>query len=157
MMLPLSTENTAFFSWFYIQVIPVQCGVLNGNSACPSTQPPSLCVCMCVCTVCLWRYVHVYASVRVCRRACVSDCVCACVWRRPEKGQLPLVHSDCSAPLTLLDITSFINYGQMQKYFEKRALSRSSYISQQSTCEISCGLILRLRRSDGWTDRQFEN
>ena len=73
--------------------------------------------------------VHVYACVQVCRRACVSDCVCLCV----------------ATPRERTNITSFINCGQMQKYFEKTTLSRSSYISQQSNCV------------HGQTDRQSEN
>ena len=62
-------------------------------------------------------------------------------------------------PFDLIKYTYFINYGQMQKYFEKTTSSRSSYISQQSKYEISCGLIAIPKRythvsgqTDGRTD-----
>merc|ERR1712235_25476 len=124
-----------------------------------------MCLCMSVCVyvyvcegVCTCMRVHVYACAHVGKCVSVSECVCACVRQHPETGQLWCAVT-VSALFTLFDITYFINYGQIKKYFEKTTSLRSYYISQQSKCEISCGLIALPRRYThvhGQTDRQTD-
>ena len=118
---------------------------------------------VCVC-VCLWRCVHVHACARVCMctcgQVCICEWMCVCLCEATPRDRTALVRSDCSAPLTLFDITYFINYGQIKKYFEKTTSLRSSYISQQSKYEISSWLIALPRRYThvhGRTDRQSIN